>query len=100
MGCLCLADLEDEEISSDDDEDAGYNSQANGSKRGKRKVYAYHSHGVKKGLLRSKMLNSKEPLYECHVGCSCSNDCPNRVVERGRTIPLQIFRTPDRGWGK
>ncbi|EGR45341.1 histone H3 methyltransferase [Trichoderma reesei QM6a] len=65
----------------------------------KRKAYAYHSHGAKAGLLRSKMLNSKEPLYECHAGCSCSMSCPNRVVERGRTVPLQIFRTPDRGWG-
>ncbi|KAM4066992.1 SET domain-containing protein [Hirsutella rhossiliensis] len=63
------------------------------------KSYAYHTHGAKAGLLRSKLHPSKLPLYECHQGCSCSADCPNRVVERGRTIPLQIFRTEDRGWG-
>ncbi|RDA87478.1 hypothetical protein CP532_2819 [Ophiocordyceps camponoti-leonardi (nom. inval.)] len=77
-GCLCLAELEDD--------DGG-------------KIYPYHTHGVKAGLLRSELHNSKLPLYECHKGCSCSLACPNRVVERGRTIPLQIFRTADRGWG-
>lgn len=107
MGCLCLADLDDQESSSsgDDDEEAAVVQGANGEKppgkkKERRKAYAYHTHGVKRGLLRSKMLNSKEPLYECHAGCSCSKDCPNRVVERGRTIPLQIFRTEDRGWGE
>ncbi|PNP59557.1 hypothetical protein THARTR1_00730 [Trichoderma harzianum] len=108
MGCLCLADLGDQEgSSSDDDEDIHANgANGDGPEAGhkdrvkqKRKAYAYHAHGAKAGLLRSKMLNSKEPLYECHAGCSCSKDCPNRVVERGRTIPLQIFRTDDRGWG-
>ncbi|KAM0469705.1 hypothetical protein ACHAPX_010370 [Trichoderma viride] len=62
MGCLCLADLEDLESSSaDEDEYQDENYGANGHRK-KKKVYAYHSHGAKKGLLRSKMLNSKEPL--------------------------------------
>lgn len=122
-GCLCLADLDDQDSGSDEDDDEDDDegndafhiaNQLNGDDfeaaaakkkkmkkkdRTKRKAYAYHSHGAKAGLLRSKMLNSKEPLYECHAGCSCSMSCPNRVVERGRTVPLQIFRTPDRGWG-
>lgn len=85
-GCLCLADLEDE--ADDDDEDVP-----------PRKSYAYHTHGAKAGLLRSKLHSSKLPLYECHQGCSCTHNCPNRVVERGRTVPLQIFRTENRGWG-
>lgn len=111
MGCLCLADLDDQDSDSDEDDDDGHRiaNQLNGDgheavavskDRTKRKAYAYHSHGAKAGLLRSKMLSSKEPLYECHAGCSCSMSCPNRVVERGRTVPLQIFRTPDRGWGE
>ncbi|KAL6825624.1 hypothetical protein J3E69DRAFT_334659 [Trichoderma sp. SZMC 28015] len=108
MGCLCLADLGEEEGSSSDEDEDIHANGANGDGleagrkdkvKQKRKAYAYHTHGAKAGLLRSKMLNSKEPLYECHAGCSCSKDCPNRVVERGRTIPLQIFRTDDRGWG-
>jgi [histone H3]-lysine9 N-trimethyltransferase SUV39H len=65
----------------------------------RKKIYAYHTHGTKRGQLRSKVLESREPIYECHDGCACGPDCPNRVVERGRRVPLQIFRTPDRGWG-
>ncbi|PHH92065.1 hypothetical protein CDD83_9091 [Cordyceps sp. RAO-2017] len=109
-GCLCLADLEDDndddgqdvddDDDDDDDEDSamgnGYSSSAPPRSR---KAYAYHRHGAKAGLLRSKLHSSKLPLYECHQGCSCTVDCPNRVVERGRTVPLQIFRTEDRGWG-
>ena len=63
------------------------------------KLHAYHTHGVKKGYLRSKYLESRQPIYECHAGCACSANCPNRVVSKGRTVPLQIFRTKDRGWG-
>lgn len=65
----------------------------------RKKRFAYYSQGAKKGLLRDRVLQSQEPIYECHQGCACSKDCPNRVVERGRTVPLQIFRTKDRGWG-
>ncbi|KAK4087714.1 hypothetical protein PCL_01139 [Purpureocillium lilacinum] len=92
-GCQCLAEL-DEDNDSDDCSDGD-----EGGGHVPRKAYAYHMHGAKAGLLRSKLHNSKVPLYECHQGCSCAPDCPNRVVERGRTVPLQIFRTDDRGWG-
>ncbi|GJC92797.1 histone-lysine N-methyltransferase [Colletotrichum higginsianum] len=68
-GCLCLQEQED---ASDDE----------GHRRNK--VYMYHMHGVKAGLLRSKFLQSKRPVYECHEGCACAEKCPNRVVERGR----------------
>ncbi|KAF7562044.1 hypothetical protein G7046_g2089 [Stylonectria norvegica] len=94
-GCLCLAELEeDDEDSGDDPDDMDLDGH-----RVQQKAYAYHAHGSKAGLLRSKFHNSKMPIYECHQGCSCSFSCPNRVVERGRTVPLQIFRTKDRGWG-
>lgn len=67
----------------------------------RKKRFAYHSQGAKKELLRSRYLNSRAPIYECHEACSClREECPNRVVERGRKVPLQIFRTTDsRGWG-
>lgn len=66
-----------------------------------KKRFAYHSMGAKKGMLKGNILHSREPIYECHEGCKCSRDCPNRVVERGRQVPLQIFRTDEgaRGWG-
>ena len=28
----------------------------------------------------------------------CDFNCPSRVVQRGRQIPIVIFRTLDRGW--
>ncbi|KAI5462914.1 hypothetical protein BGZ63DRAFT_352939 [Mariannaea sp. PMI_226] len=96
--CLCLADLEDDDSSSDE-EDEYLDAMESDSLKAPRKAYAYHTHGSKAGLLRSRFHDSKMPIYECHQGCACSDSCPNRVVERGRTIPLQIFRTPDRGWG-
>ncbi|KAK8878787.1 Histone-lysine N-methyltransferase H3 lysine-9 specific dim-5 [Apiospora arundinis] len=88
-GCACLDELEDSEEDEPDEDGITY----------LRKRYAYHSHGVKAGHLRTEILNSREPIYECHEGCACGPDCPNRVVERGRKLPLQVFRTEDRGWG-
>lgn len=94
--CNCLQDVEDD--SSDDDDNAAADEK---SYRGKfrKRTYAYHTHGAKAGRLRSKILASRDPIYECHESCVCPQDCPNRVVERGRKIPLQVFRTTNRGWG-
>ncbi|KAG2226778.1 hypothetical protein INT45_005743 [Circinella minor] len=39
------------------------------------------------------------PIYECNVNCECSWNCRNRVVQRGRQIPLQIYKTKAKGWG-
>ncbi|RGP66239.1 histone-lysine n- h3 lysine-9 specific dim-5 [Fusarium longipes] len=98
-GCHCLADLEEDNSSDDEYDPFGDRIDDMDIDRSRRKAYAYHAHGAKAGLLRSKFHNSKMPIYECHQSCACSVDCPNRVVERGRTIPLEIFRTEDRGWG-
>ncbi|XP_072483367.1 histone-lysine N-methyltransferase SUV39H1 isoform X2 [Notamacropus eugenii] len=41
-----------------------------------------------------------QPIYECNSRCRCSSDCPNRVVQRGISYNLCIFRTDNgRGWG-
>lgn len=61
---------------------------------------AYHVTGDRKGCLRGWMLHSRLPIYECHERCSCSERCPNRVVGQGRKVPLQVFPTANRGWGK
>jgi histone-lysine N-methyltransferase SUV39H len=99
-GCQCLSDLLDEEEDEDEDEDDEDAMAVDGTDYSlRKKKYAYHLHGTKKGLMRSEMLDTKLPLYECHESCSCSANCPNRVVEQGRTVPLQIFRTKNRGWG-
>ncbi|XP_018328205.1 histone-lysine N-methyltransferase Su(var)3-9 isoform X1 [Agrilus planipennis] len=40
------------------------------------------------------------PIYECNKSCKCGHDCRNRVVQRGRNVPLCIYRTSNGcGWG-
>ncbi|KAF8865498.1 SET domain-containing protein [Acephala macrosclerotiorum] len=64
------------------------------------KVNAYHGSGVKNGRLRSVYLNGNFPIYECGPRCRCPPTCPNRVVQQGRKVQLQIFKTDNgRGWG-
>ncbi|KAK3986565.1 hypothetical protein QBC44DRAFT_247948, partial [Cladorrhinum sp. PSN332] len=83
--CQCLDEMEDESDQEDN--------------KGRRQKFAYYWKGPKAGLMRPKYLEGREPIYECHDACACSLQCPNRVVQRGRTVPLTIFRTANRGWG-
>ncbi|KAH8593378.1 hypothetical protein B0O99DRAFT_627018 [Bisporella sp. PMI_857] len=81
--CHCLQDMDFDDDTPDD-----------------AKVYSYYADGPNADCLREEKLDSRDPIYECHASCSCSLECPNRVVERGRKIPLNIFKTDDsRGWG-
>lgn len=41
----------------------------------------------------------RHPIYECNVNCKCGPACKSRLVQRGRKVPLTLFKTPDRGWG-
>lgn len=54
-------------------------------------------------LLNPDFINCAEDtpkeIYECNDVCSCSKDCFNRIVQKGRTIPLQIFMTKNCGFG-
>lgn len=43
--------------------------------------------------------NSRHPIYECNVNCNCGPVCKSRVVQKGRKVPLTIFKTANRGWG-
>ena len=67
-----------------------------GSKMG----FPYSSGKRIKGLLRHKWLNTRHMIYECNNKCNCPPECKNKVVQNGRQIPLEIFRTRNRGWGK
>ena len=40
------------------------------------------------------------PIIECTSRCGCRRACPNRVVQRGRKMPLEIFKTQKKGWGR
>lgn len=44
-------------------------------------------------------LESRHAIYECNVNCNCGPACKSRVVQKGRRVPLTIFKTPNRGWG-
>lgn len=40
------------------------------------------------------------PIYECNKKCQCGDDCPNKVVQKGRQVRLAIYRTNNGcGWG-
>ncbi|KAK9012183.1 hypothetical protein V6N11_040252 [Hibiscus sabdariffa] len=38
-------------------------------------------------------------VYECNRKCSCSRACPNRVLQKGVRVKLEVFRTENKGWG-
>jgi len=51
----------------------------------------------KRGLFR--LANAHILLRECNVNCSCDATCRTRVAQKPRKIPLQVFKTPNCGWG-
>lgn len=51
-------------------------------------------------VLNKYYLQERWPIYECNDNCACGPDCKTRVVQRGRTVGLEVFRTKNRGWGK
>nr|CAB3488968.1 unnamed protein product [Digitaria exilis] len=38
-------------------------------------------------------------LYECSSRCQCSQNCRNRVTQKGVYLNFEVFWTGDRGWG-
>lgn len=39
-------------------------------------------------------------IFECNQACQCDpTECLNRVVQKGRQVPLEIFKTKKKGWG-
>ncbi|CAL5347489.1 unnamed protein product [Camellia sinensis] len=38
-------------------------------------------------------------IKECWYKCGCSMKCGNRLVQQGITVNLQVFMTPEKGWG-
>lgn len=55
-------------------------------------VIAYDKHG-------KLQIDQGTAIYECNQACECSLNCKNRVVQRGRKITLQVFKTQGKGWG-
>lgn len=61
-------------------------------KRGCHDVVTYDDYG-------RLLINQGTAIYECNLACECGPKCTNRVVQRGREIPLQVFKTKSKGWG-
>jgi histone-lysine N-methyltransferase SUV39H len=61
--------------------------------------FPYFATGPRKGRLRESFLHSREPIYECNDLCNCSENCRTRVVQKGRKVRLEIFKTWTRGFG-
>ena len=50
-------------------------------------------------VLTPDFLNRTSMIFECSSRCGCNGRCWNDVVQRGRTVRLEIFHTGDRGFG-
>ncbi|KAJ7944359.1 Histone-lysine N-methyltransferase SUVR5 [Quillaja saponaria] len=37
-------------------------------------------------------------VYECNHMCSCNRTCPNRVLQNGVRVKLEVFKTEKKGW--
>ncbi|XP_074294329.1 histone-lysine N-methyltransferase SUVR5 isoform X1 [Silene latifolia] len=44
------------------------------------------------------MLEDDFPVYECNNFCKCDKNCPNRVLQNGVRVKLEVFKTVDKGW--
>lgn len=76
-----------------------------GDTSGLPKKFPYFSSGPrssteKAGCLVPFYLDRRYPIYECNENCRCGPGCKTRVVQKGRQVRLEIFKTPNgRGWG-
>ncbi|KAK6815947.1 hypothetical protein RU639_009179 [Aspergillus parasiticus] len=50
-------------------------------------------------VLTPEFLRRTAMIFECGAQCACDKSCWNRVVQRGRTVELEIFYTGNRGFG-
>jgi len=95
-GCKCRKDngrnIGCEYLSCECLDDSARNANGN-------RVFPYSASKSDYACLRSFYLESRHHIYECNNLCNCDSNCKNRVVQHGRTVPLQIFKTGNRGWG-
>ncbi|GAB7361042.1 hypothetical protein MBLNU230_g1082t1 [Neophaeotheca triangularis] len=103
--CLEYADVDEERLKSSDlDKYALYLEQkATGQtvfeNLPKKFPYQVPKDPRHSSTLTSFYRNSRRPIYECNSNCNCGSLCKSRLVQKGRRVPLTIFKTPNRGWG-
>lgn len=54
----------------------------------------YNKHG------RLTDFGNDRAIYECNDNCNCEESCLNHVVGRGRKVPIDVFMTKNKGWGR
>ena len=64
-----------------------------------KKSFSYGASEKNYRCLRPSVLQSRNHIYECNSKCDCTQNCKNRVVQHGRQVQLDIFKTTNRGWG-
>ena len=64
-----------------------------------KKCFPYGASENNYRCLRQKVLNTRNHIYECNSRCDCTRKCKNRVVQHGRQVQVEIFKTTNRGWG-
>lgn len=37
-------------------------------------------------------------VYECNSMCSCNKECPNRVLQKGVQVRIEVYKTKHKGW--
>jgi histone-lysine N-methyltransferase SUV39H len=62
--------------------------------------FPYIATGERAGTLRDGHLSTRDAIFECNRLCNCGDNCKNKLVQWGRKVPLEIFKTSNRGWGK
>ncbi|KAF8398171.1 hypothetical protein HHK36_017097 [Tetracentron sinense] len=55
--------------------------------------------GVLPYTLSGALVIWKPVIYECGPSCRCYSDCPNRLSQNGLRVRLEIYKTPNKGWG-
>ncbi|PGH01382.1 histone-lysine N-methyltransferase SUV39H [Blastomyces parvus] len=63
------------------------------------RIISYQMGRDGKIVLRQDFLNRRAMIYECSLLCPCMPGCWNQVVQKGRTVKLEIFCTTNRGFG-
>lgn len=46
-----------------------------------------------------RLIEPKAVVFECGPNCGCGPACVNRTSQKGVTYRLEVFRTPNKGWG-
>ena len=64
-----------------------------------RKQFPYSQAKFNTACLRDSFIRGRNHIYECNSRCNCGSNCKNRVVQHGRKVGLEIFKTTNRGWG-